>query len=108
MPSALPGQGASCVISYTLTARAEDDLLALFLDGIEMFGLTQARRYKDELGHCFQLIASRPQMGRLAPSLGEGVRRHEHQSHIILSEEAQAAVIILAVVPARSIRLLKL
>jgi toxin ParE1/3/4 len=48
------------VISYTLTERAEDDLLALFLDGIEMFGLTQARRYKDELAHCFQLIASRP------------------------------------------------
>ncbi|WP_426122560.1 type II toxin-antitoxin system RelE/ParE family toxin [Pararhizobium sp. PWRC1-1] len=94
------------MISYTLTERAEDDLLALFLDGIEMFGLSQARRYKDELEHCFQLIASRPQMGRLAPSIGEGVRRHVHQSHITLYEEAP--VVILAVVPARSIRLLKL
>ena len=84
MPSVLPRQGASCVISYTLTERAEDDLLALFLDGIEMFGLSQARRYKDELAQCFQLIASRPKMGRFAPSIGEGVRRHEHQSHIIL------------------------
>ncbi|MCV9961142.1 type II toxin-antitoxin system RelE/ParE family toxin [Pararhizobium sp. BT-229] len=94
--------------SYALTERAEDDLLALFLDGIEMFGLAQARRYKDELEHCFQLIASRPQMGRLAPSIGKGVRRHEHQSHIILYEEAEGTIVILAVVPARSIRLLKL
>lgn len=94
--------------SYTLTERAEDDLLDLFLDGIEMFGLLQARRYKDELEHCFQLIASRPQMGRLAPSIGEGVRRHEHKSHIILYEQAAGTIVILAVVPARSVRLLKL
>ncbi|MDW5313024.1 type II toxin-antitoxin system RelE/ParE family toxin [Rhizobium sp. PL01] len=96
------------MISYTLTERAEDDLLALFLDGIEMFGLAQARRYKDELDRCFQLIASRPQMGRLAPLIGEGVRRHEHQSHIILYEEARETLIILALVPAKSVRLLKL
>ena len=94
--------------SYTLTERAEDDLLDLFLDGIEMFGLLQAHRYKDELEHCFQLIASRPQMGRLAPSIGEGVRRHEHQSHIILYEQAAGTIVILAVVPTRSVRLLKL
>lgn len=96
------------MISYTLTKRAEDDLLALFLDGIEMFGLMQAQRYKDELEHCFQLIASRPQMGRPAPSIGAGVRRHEHQSHVILYEETGRTIVILAVVPARSIRLLKL
>ncbi|WP_275786327.1 type II toxin-antitoxin system RelE/ParE family toxin [Pararhizobium gei] len=94
--------------SYRLTERAEDDILALFLDGIEMFGLIQAGRYKDELKHCFQLIASRPKMGRLAPSIGEGVRRHEHQSHIILYEETKGTIVILAVVPARSVRLLKL
>lgn len=108
MQSALPGHGASCVTNYTLTERAEDDLLALFLDGIEMFGLAQARRYKNELVRCFQLIASRPQMGRLTPSIGEYVRRHAHQSHIILYEEAEEAVLILAVVPARSVRLLEL
>lgn len=94
--------------SYTLTERAEDDLLNLFLDGIEMFGLIQARRYKDEIERCFQLIASRPLMGRLAPSIGERIRRHAHQSHIILYEEAEDSVLILAVVPARSVRLLKL
>ncbi|MDO9416685.1 type II toxin-antitoxin system RelE/ParE family toxin [Pararhizobium sp.] len=28
-----------------------------------MFGLAQARRYKDELEHCFQLLSSHPHMG---------------------------------------------
>lgn len=94
--------------SYALTQRAEDDLLIVLLDGIEMFGLAQARRYKDELEQCFQLIASNPKMGRLAPSIGEAVRRHEHQSHIILYEESGDTIMVLAVVPARSVRLLKL
>lgn len=40
--------------SYRLSLRAEDDLLHLFLDGIEMFGLAQTRRYKAELEQCFQ------------------------------------------------------
>jgi toxin ParE1/3/4 len=96
------------VSSYRLSRRAEDDLLHLFLDGIDMFGLAQAHRYKDELERCFQLLASRPHMGRLAPSIGETVRRHEHQSHIILFEEIENGVLILAIVPARSVRLLKL
>ncbi|WP_438752998.1 type II toxin-antitoxin system RelE/ParE family toxin [Pararhizobium sp. O133] len=53
-------------------------------------------------------MASRPQMGRPAPSIGEGVRRHEHKSHIILYEEQADRIIILATVPAKSVRLLKL
>ncbi len=94
--------------NYALTERAEDDLLSVFLDGIELFGLNQARRYKDELDRCFQLMASHPQMGRPAPLIGEGVRRHEHKSHIILYEEKAGGILILAVVPAKSVRLLKL
>ncbi|CAN7559526.1 type II toxin-antitoxin system RelE/ParE family toxin [Pararhizobium sp. LjRoot255] len=73
-----------------------------------MFGLAQARRYKDELEQCFQLLSSHPHMGRLAPSIGNGVRRHEHKSRIILFEEDENNILILAIVPARSVRLLKL
>ncbi len=94
--------------SYALTERAEDDLLNVFLDGIELFGFNQARRYKDELDRCFQLMASRPQMGRPAPSIGAGVRRHEHKNHIILYEKQAGGILILAVVPAKSVRLLTL
>lgn len=99
---------ASSVSNYRLTTRAEDDLLAQFLDGIEKFGFKQAERYAGDLEQCFQLIVANPHMGRPAPAIGDGVRRHEHQSHIILYEEAEAGIVILAIVPARSVRLLKL
>ncbi|MCO6177530.1 type II toxin-antitoxin system RelE/ParE family toxin [Ciceribacter sp. RN22] len=93
---------------YRLTERAEADLLSLFLDGLEWFGLRQARRYKTELEHCFQLLAENPQMGRLVESIGPAVRRHVHQSHVILHEIGDSGILILAIVPARSVRKLKL
>jgi toxin ParE1/3/4 len=93
---------------YVLTARAERDLLAIFLQSIELFGVPQARRYRDSLKNCFELIAGNPDMGRPASRIGEGVRRHEHQSHIILYDKVSEGVRILALVPSKSVRLLKL
>jgi toxin ParE1/3/4 len=36
------------------------------------------------------------------------VRRHVHQSHVLLYEISDSGVLILAIVPARSVRKLKL
>lgn len=94
--------------SYHLTKRAEAEVLEIFLDSIELFGLMQARRYRDELVHCFELLADNPQMGRSAKPIGADVRRHEHKSHIILYEQNESGILILALVPGRSIRRLKL
>lgn len=57
--------------SYRLTRQAEDDLLDIFLYGIEQFGRTQALHYKDDLDRCFAALAHNPRVGRLAPALGE-------------------------------------
>ncbi|WP_114432619.1 type II toxin-antitoxin system RelE/ParE family toxin [Phyllobacterium bourgognense] len=93
---------------YRLTERAETEILEIFLDSIEMFGVIQARRYKDELDYCFKLLAETPHMGRLAETLGSGVRRHEHKSHVILYEQEANGILVLALVPGRSVRQLKL
>jgi toxin ParE1/3/4 len=93
---------------YVLTERAERDLLAIFLNSIELFGAPQAKRYRDSVKNCFELIAENPDMGRPAAKIGQGVRRHEHQSHIVLYDKVPEGVRILALVPSRSIRLLKL
>lgn len=99
---------AHCVSSYRLTKRAEDDLLDIFLFGLETFGLLQAERYKDGLEHCFQLLADNPKLGRTAETIGLGIRRHEHLSHVILYEEADGGVLIIALVHGRSVRRLKI
>jgi toxin ParE1/3/4 len=96
------------VSEYQLSQRADRELFTIFLDSIDMFGLFQARRYRDELTHCFELLAENPNMGRQDEALGEAVRRHEHKSHIILYEQNAAGVAILAIVHSRSSRRLKL
>lgn len=52
--------------SYRLTARAESEILDIFIYGIEQFGLRQARLYKDDMEDCFQLLVDNPRMGRPA------------------------------------------
>ena len=94
--------------SYRLTERAEADVFDIFLYGIEQFGTYQARLYKQDMEHCFQLLADAPYMGRPATNIAEGVRRHEHKSHVILYELAEDGILILAVIHARSLRRLKL
>lgn len=94
--------------SYRLTKQAESEILDIFIYGVEQFGLRQAHFYKNELEGCFQLLGDNPRIGRLAPAIGEGVRRHEHGSHVILYEIDGSGVLILAVVHGRSIRRLKL
>lgn len=97
----------SCVNNYRLSTQAENEILDIFLYGIEQFGLSQARLYKDGLESCFQLIGNNPRMGRPAASVGEGIRRHEHGSHVIFYEIDGSGVLILTIVHARSIRHLK-
>jgi toxin ParE1/3/4 len=90
--------------SYGLTEEAADDLVTIFLDGIESFGLSQARYYRDRLERCFALLANNPRMGRPADAFSAGARRHEHGSHVIFYEEALHGVLVIAIVHQRSIR----
>lgn len=94
--------------SYKLSRRADRELLEIYLYGLEQFGPLQAARYKAELDRCFELLASMPRMGRAADHLRQGVRRHEHVSHVILYKEFKQHIRILAIVHGSSVRRLKL
>lgn len=94
--------------SYGLTRRARNDLFDIFVYGYDRFGARQAETYATSLEHAFELLAANPRMGREARSIGPGVRRHEHASHIILYEEAPPGILILALVHSRSVLRLSL
>ncbi len=47
-------------------------------------------------------------MGRKADAIRPGVHRHEHASHVILSEVVTGGVLILAIIHGRSMRRLAL
>ena len=93
---------------YRLSRRAEADLGKIFDHSLQHFGLNQAKRYRASLLTCLSMLADHPRMGRLARSVGDNVRRHEHQSHVILYEERADGINVLAFVHARRINLRRL
>ncbi len=68
---------------YRFSCRAVTDLEAIADFTIKKFGVEQARVYRDSLKACFQHLASNSKMGRKAEQLAPGLRRFEHQVHIV-------------------------
>jgi toxin ParE1/3/4 len=76
----------------------------VIFQSIDLFGVTQAIRYREQLRYRFQLLAENPRLGRLAPRAGKDVRRHEHAAHVIFYRVTENGVLILGVVHARRMR----
>lgn len=72
---------------YRFSRRAAVDLEAIADYTIKRHGIEQSRRYRDELGACFDRLADNPRLGRRAEHLGAGLRRYEHRSHIIFYQQ---------------------
>jgi toxin ParE1/3/4 len=80
---------------FRLTSRAESDLTEIADYTIETFGIEQARRYRDALESCFQMIADNPKLGRSADRFAPKLRCYDHQSHVVFYMiEAQRALIV--------------
>ena len=71
-------------MGYHLSRQAEEDLIALFLDGVEHFGLAQAEAYHDLLANTFEFLADNPQAARLREEIDPPVRVHPVQSHLVV------------------------
>ena len=69
--------------NYRLSRLAANDLEEIAEYTIERFGIEQARRYRDGLKTCFIQLANNPAIGRKAEQLIRGLRRFEHQSHVV-------------------------
>ena len=93
---------------YSLSAQAVSDISDLYVFGLERFGRVQAVRFIEELRRIFRLLAENPRLGRLAPSIRSGVRRHEHRPYVVLYEETPDGVVILAVIHSSSLKRLDL
>ena len=86
-----------------LSPRASADLLAIYLQGIRLFGPRQADRYLADLESCFAVLAQNPRMGRSAERVGAGLRRHEHGGHVVFYEVADGGVFIVAILHERQL-----
>ncbi len=83
--------------TLSLSERAAQDLIDIYLYTLEKHGASQAEAYSSDLEHTLSLLAENPKMGRVDQRLRGEVRRHEHDSHIIVFEESASGVLVLAV-----------
>jgi toxin ParE1/3/4 len=83
---------------FSLTRAAADDLTAIFLQGIEQFGLPQADAYHEGLSAIFAFLADYPNAARLREEISPPVRVHPYKAHLVIYDVGyEDEVIILRV-----------
>ncbi|MEM7303113.1 MAG: type II toxin-antitoxin system RelE/ParE family toxin [Pseudomonadota bacterium] len=82
---------------YRLTKRAANDFEAIFDDGIDQFGLEQAREYQRGLSAKFSEIAEHPMRFPAIDEVLEGHRRSVFRSHSIYYRHSDDAIVIIRV-----------
>jgi toxin ParE1/3/4 len=86
------------VPDYRLSFAASDDILNIFLEGLERFDLAQADKYHHGLASTFGFLAEYPRAARLRDEIDPPVRVHPYKAHIIVYEiGADDTVLILRV-----------
>lgn len=83
--------------AYRFTRAATDDLVALYLEGLEQFGPVQAARYYDDLQRVFVFLAANPRAARLREEINPPVRAHPFKAHIVVYDCADDGVVILRI-----------
>ncbi len=71
-------------MGYILSRKAEEDIIAIFLDGVEQFGFPQAENYHNLLEKTFRFLAENPLAAREREELTPPIRIHPFESHIVL------------------------
>lgn len=86
---------------YRLTRQADQNLIDIYLFTLEQFGFAQAEKYTESMKQCIEMLAGSPRMGRAADDIRPGIRRHEHESHVIFYREDESGILVLAIIHRR-------
>lgn len=71
-------------MTFQLTRRAEDDIIAIYRYTAETFGLAQADAYHEKLHKTFGIIGEQPHLARERMEISPPVRVHPCGAHIII------------------------
>lgn len=82
---------------YRLSRTAEEDILGIFLTGLEQFGVAQAEQYHADLEAAFAFLADYPRAARERTEIGPPIRAHPRGSHMIIYEIDGDGIVILRV-----------
>ncbi len=87
--------------TYRLTRAAADDLVTIYLQGLDMFGAAQADKYHEGLEGAFRFLAAYPRAARLRAELTIPVRAYPYKSHLVVYRADPGGILIVRVRHAR-------
>ncbi len=68
---------------YTYSKKAERDLIRIYLDTANEWGMAQADKYDAGIEKAVNLLAENPNLGRQCDAIKKGYRRFDYERHII-------------------------
>lgn len=88
-------------MGYRKTAKADQDIIGIYLEGVRLFGEAQAEAYFLQLETCFELLAAHPHMARLRTEFTPALRMHPLGAHVVVHLEEDEGVLIVRVLHGR-------
>lgn len=82
---------------YRLSALARLDLIEIVDYTVDTWGPDQADRYLDGLTDCFNRLVQNPGIGRRCDKIRRGLRRFEHEKHVVFYRTDEDGTFILRV-----------
>jgi toxin ParE1/3/4 len=84
-------------MAYSLSQQAEEDIINIYITGAELFGLTQARYYHQQLTTTFQFLADNPHAAPEREEISPPVRMHPVGSHLVIYQAEADDIFIIRV-----------
>ncbi|MEM9046791.1 MAG: type II toxin-antitoxin system RelE/ParE family toxin [Pseudomonadota bacterium] len=82
---------------YALTSDAERDLIDIYLQGLETYGVKQAEDYQDILAAKLEMLSENPSFGADYGDLRAALRRAETPAHSIYYHETDSGILVLRI-----------
>lgn len=82
---------------YKLSNLAAEDFASIYEYTLLNFGALQADNYTDSLESIFGLLSSSPLMGYECQEIADGVRRHDHQRHVIFYRQREQDIFVIRI-----------
>jgi toxin ParE1/3/4 len=71
-------------VAYTLSCKAEDDLIEIYIEGVSLFGVNQTDQYLRKIEEMIVLLSGNPGVARERLEISPPVRIHPFLSHLIV------------------------
>ncbi len=85
------------MVRYKIQAKANIDIDEIYAEGIETWGLNQAKRYLLGLHERFEFLADNPNIGINSDELAPNLQRFRYGRHVVFFVNTHTGIMIVRV-----------